>query len=199
MHPNPLFRTEDRDRLRMLVEEIGFGMVFLTTPEGPRVAHTPLLWSGAGKLRFHLARGNALTGHLAGATALVTVNGPDGYISPRWYDNRDTVPTWDYVALEMEGRVTMLDEAELDAMLYDFIDRHETRLDGVRWDASEASEAIWKRLLTGIRGFELDIAHWRPTIKLSQKRNDEERERIATGVEQAGNTALARTMREAAS
>lgn len=199
MHPNPLFRTEDRDRLRMLVEEIGFGMVFLTTPEGPRVAHTPLLWSGAGKLRFHLARGNALTGHLDGATALVTVNGPDGYISPRWYDNRDTVPTWDYVALEMEGRVTMLDEAELDAMLYDFIDRHETRLDGVRWYASEASEAMWKRLLTGIRGFELDIAQWRPTIKLSQKRNDEERARIATGVEQAGNPALARTMREAAS
>ena len=199
MHPNPLFRTEDRDRLRMLVEETGFGMVFLTTPEGPRVAHTPLLWNGTGKLRFHLARGNALSGHLDGATALVTVNGPDGYISPRWYDNRDTVPTWDYVALEMEGRVTMLDEAELDTMLYDFIDRHEARLDGARWDASEASEAMWKRLLTGIRGFELEIAEWRPTIKLSQKRNGDERARIAMGVEQAGNPALARTMREAAS
>ena len=199
MHPNPLFRTEDRDRMRKLVEEVGFGMVFLTTPEGPRVAHTPLLWSGDTKLRFHLARGNMLTKHLDGATALVTVNGPDGYISPRWYDDRDTVPTWDYVALEMEGRVTMLDEAELDAMLYDFIDKHETRLGADRWDAAEASEDMWKRLLKGIRGFEIDITEWRPTIKLSQKRNGEERERIAMGLEQAGNPALAQLMREASS
>ena len=195
MHPNPLFRSEDRDLLRELVHQIGFGMVFLTTSDGPRVAHTPLLLSEDGKLRFHLARGNALTKHLEGANALVTVNGPDGYVSPRWYDDRDTVPTWDYVALEMEGRVRMLAETELDTLLYDLIAKHESRLEGTRWEASEASESMWNQLLKGIRGFEIDIAVWRPTLKLSQKRTAQERERIAAGLDQSGSARLAQFMR----
>ncbi|MFN9633742.1 MAG: FMN-binding negative transcriptional regulator [Erythrobacteraceae bacterium] len=104
MHPNPLYRTDDRALCEGLIDEIGFGMVFAATPEGPRVAHTPLLSNGKGAVQFHLARSNALARHLDGETALIVVNGPDAYVSPRWYGNRDTVPTWDYVTLELEGR-----------------------------------------------------------------------------------------------
>ena len=43
MHPNPAFRSEDRALFETLIDEIGFGMVFASTPDGPRVAHTPLL------------------------------------------------------------------------------------------------------------------------------------------------------------
>ena len=198
MHPNPLFRSDDRALMRKLVDDIGFGMVFMTTPNGPRAAHTPLLWSGENRLRFHLSRGNALTAHIEGAQALVTVNGPDGYISPRWYDDRNTVPTWDYVALELEGTVSRLDEPALDAFLYDLVERHETRIGGEAWRASEASEDMWNRQLKGVRGFELAIRDWRPTLKLSQKRSLAERGRIADGLENTGRPALARMMREAA-
>ena len=198
MHPNPLFRSDDSALLRKLVDDIGFGMVFMATPKGPRAAHTPLLWSGENHLRFHLSRANALTAHIDGAQALVTVNGPDGYISPRWYDDRNTVPTWDYVALELEGTVSRLDEPALDAFLYDLVERHETRIGGEAWRASEASEDMWNRQLKGIRGFELEIRDWRPTLKLSQKRSLAERERIADGLENTGHPALARMMRETA-
>ena len=194
MHPNPLFRTEDHALMRDVVERIGFGMVFLTTPDGPRVAHTPLRWAGEDRLRFHLARGNALARHLDGANVLATVNGPHGYVSPRWYANRDTVPTWDYVALEMEGPVRKLDDAELDALLYDLIDTHEARIAGDGWQADEASEATWNRLFTAIAGFELEVRQWRPTFKLSQKRTPAEREAIAAGLAQAGNRDLAAAM-----
>ncbi len=77
MHPAAAFRSDDRALMASLVEEIGFGMVFATTPDGPRVAHTPLLLTGDGALQFHLARGNALTRHLDGMEALALVNGPD--------------------------------------------------------------------------------------------------------------------------
>ena len=46
MHPNTLFRIDDRALLESLIGEIGFGMVFAETPDGPRVAHIPLVWSG---------------------------------------------------------------------------------------------------------------------------------------------------------
>ena len=195
MHPNPVFRSDDRALLEMLFDQIGFGMVFLTTPEGPRVAHTPLLLSGDGAVQFQLARGNSLTRHLDGATALVTVNGPDAYVSPRWYTNRDSVPTWDYVALELEGRVRRMADHGLEAFLHAAIAKHEARIEGEPWRADEASESLWSGLFKGIAGFELEVQAWRPTIKLSQKKSAAERERIAAGQATAGRPAIAQLMR----
>lgn len=195
MHPNKLFRSDDHDLFEGLIDQIAFGMVFLTTPDGPRVAHVPIISDGDGKLLFHLARGNALTRHLDGATALVTINGADGYISPRWYDNRDTVPTWDYVALEMEGRVSRMNDDALEDLLHTIIAKFESRLGGEQWLASESSEAVWSGLFKAIVGFEMDVAEWRPTLKLSQKRTPAERERIASGLAESGNPALAEQMK----
>ena len=195
MHPNPLFRSDDRQLFETLIDQIGFGMVFLTTPDGPRVAHTPLLSTGDGAVQFHLARGNALTRHLDGATALITLNGPDAYVSPRWYDNRDTVPTWDYVALELEGRVRRMADEGLEAFLHAAIAKHEARIEGEAWRAEESSEATWGQQFRGIVGFEMEVQAWRPTVKLSQKKSASERETIAAGQEAQGNGAIATLMR----
>lgn len=191
MHPDPLYRTDDRALCESLIDEIGFGMVFAATPDGPRVAHTPLLSTGDGAIQFHLARGNALARHLEGGTALIVVNGPDAYVSPRWYDNRDTVPTWDYIALELEGRVRQMNDEGLEAFLHAAIEKHEGRLEGAPWRAEESSEKVWSGLFRGIVGFELEVLAWRPTIKLSQNKPAETRARIASGLEEAGAPALA--------
>jgi transcriptional regulator len=195
MHPNPLFRSEDRALFEALIDEIGFGMVFMTTPDGPRVAHTPLLSTGDGAVQFHLARGNALTRWLDEGTALVTVNGPDAYISPRWYADRATVPTWDYVALELEGRVRRMDGEGLEGLLHALIERHEARVAGEPWRANETPPGTWRTLIGGIVGFELEVLAWRPTIKLSQKKSPAERAAIAAVLEASGAPALARLMR----
>ena len=194
MHPNPLFRSEDRAGMAALVDTIGFGMIFAQTPTGPRVVHTPLVMSGEGRVRFHVSRANALAGHPDGASALAVINGPDGYISPRWYADRDTVPTWDYVALELEGPVRPLGAEELEDFLHTLIARSEARLDGAPWLAEETSAANWTRLLRGILGFEMAVKEWRPTYKLSQKNSVADRARIADGLIAAGNRALVEAM-----
>ncbi|MCX9147229.1 FMN-binding negative transcriptional regulator [Erythrobacter sp. WG] len=199
MHPNPLYRTDDRALMESLVEEIGFGMVFAQTLDGPRVAHTPLISTGDGAVQFHLARGNALSRHLAaGAAALIVVNGPDAYVSPRWYANRDTVPTWDYVALELEGRVRRMADEGLEAFLHAAIEKHEGRLEGTPWRAEESSAKVWSGLFRGIVGFEMEVLAWRPTLKLSQNKTPEERSAIAAGLEAAGHAALAHLVRNIA-
>ncbi len=195
MHPNTLFRSEDRALLAALLDEIGFGMVFLTTPDGPRVAHTPLLSASEDKLRFHVSRGNALAKHLAGAEALVVVNGPDGYVSPRWYADPNQVPTWNYVTLELEGPVRRLDPDETTALLDGLSARHEGRLDGPPWTRDKLDPAKFRQLLAGIVGFELEIRARRPTLKLSQNKPTEERERVAAGMEASGAAAIAHLMR----
>jgi transcriptional regulator len=198
MHPNPLYRAVDRSLCESLIEEIGFGMVFAQTADGPRVAHTPLLGTRDGAVQFHLARGNAVASHLDGANALIVVNGPDAYVSPRWYANRDTVPTWDYVALELEGRVRQMADEGLKAFLHAAIAKHEHRLEGIPWHAEETSERNWSGLFRGIIGFELEVSAWRPTFKLSQNKGPEDRARIALGLEQAGHAALAHLVRNLA-
>lgn len=198
MHPNPLFRSDNCACDVALVDRIGFGMIFAATPDGPRVAHTPLLMRDSGTVQFHLARSNALAHHLDRGTALIVVNGPDAYVSPRWYDDRNTVPTWNYVALELEGPVRRIDDAGLEAFLHAAITKHEAALGGVPWRAEESSEKMWSGLFRGIVGFELSVAARRPTYKLSQNKPPETRARIADGLTQAGAKALADWMREAA-
>lgn len=200
MHPNAAFRHDDRELLEALIDEIGFGMVFATTPDGPRVVHTPLLYTGDGAVQFHVARGNALARYLDGMTALALVNGPDGYVSPRWYEDQQQVPTWNYVALELEGRVRRMDAEGLYALLHDLSERQEERvIDGERWNMDKMPPDKMRGMMAGIVGFELEIAAWRPTFKLSQNKSAEERERAAAGLEAQGSRAIAELMRRLAS
>ncbi|UYH55161.1 FMN-binding negative transcriptional regulator [Qipengyuania sp. SS22] len=195
MHPNPLFRSDDRQAIEAMIAQVGVGTVFLQTPAAPRAARTPLVMGGKNRIQFHLAKANALFDHLDGASTLVTVDGPGGYISPRWYANRDTVPTWNYVAVEAVGIVRRMADDELETFLHRLIAMQEARLGGDRWSADEASEAVWQRLFGGIGGFELAVEEYRPTIKLSQDKPAPVREAIAAGVERAGNGDLAGAMR----
>lgn len=198
MHPNPQFRHPDRALLETLIEEIGFGMVFAATPDGPRVAHTPLVSTGDGALQFHIARGNGLAKHLDGATALAVINGPDGYVSPRWYEDQGQVPTWNYVSLELEGRVRRMDSDGLLGHLEALSAREEARLAGEPWTMDKSPHDYIRRLMAGIIGFELEILGWRETLKLSQNKSAEDRERVAAGLEASGSAAIAALMRNLA-
>lgn len=198
MHPNPQFRHPDRALLETLIEEIGFGMVFAATSDGPRVAHTPLVSTGDGALQFHIARGNGLAKHLDGATALAVINGPDGYVSPRWYEDQGQVPTWNYVSLELEGRVRRMDSDGLLGHLEALSAREEARLAGEPWTMDKSPPDYIRRLMAGIIGFELEILGWRETLKLSQNKSAEDRERVAAGLEASGSAAIAALMRNLA-
>jgi transcriptional regulator len=198
MHPNSAFRHPDRALLEALVEEVGFGMVFAQTPDGPRVAHVPLLWTGDGALQFHLARGNGLTKHLDGAIALVVVNGPDGYVSPRWYPDggADQVPTWNYAAVELEGRVRQMDDDGLLGQVTALSDKHEARIaEGEPWTIDKLSDLRLGGLLKAIVGFELEVQAWRETFKLSQNKGAESAAALADGLEAEGAVAIAHLMR----
>lgn len=208
MHPNCAFRpglppAEERALLEAMLDTIGFGMIFAATPAGPRVAHVPLASTGArnsgGALHFHLARTNALTDHLDGQTALAVINGADAYVSPRWYASREQVPTWNYVAIELEGRVRRMDDDGLKGHIEELVARHEARIAAGRpWSLDELPFGKFDNLSKGITGFEMDVQAWRPTFKLSQNKGAGERALVADALEANGSPALARLMRDLA-
>ena len=201
MHPNSAYRhgaraDVGRALMETLIEEIGFGMVFAQTPDGPRVAHVPLLSTGDGALQFHLSRGNAMAKYLDGMTVLAVINGPDGYVSPRWYGEDGQVPTWNYVALEVEGRVRRMDAEGLTGMLEALTTRHEERIsEGEPWLMEDLAPERLRGLLAGTIGFELEVQAWRETLKLSQDKAPQLRARVAEGLEGEGAHAVAHLMR----
>lgn len=197
MHPSPDFRPNPPELAELFVREIGFAAIFAATPDGPRVIHTPILLDdSATHIRFHIARGNAAARHLDGATALAVVQGPDAYVSPSDYLSTPQVPTWNYIAIEMEGPVQRLDDAATHDLLANLAAVQDSRA-GISppWTRSTVPPQFYDRLFQGIIGFELRIQAWRPTFKLTQNKSAEDRASVASALEKRGHGALAQLMR----
>lgn len=196
MHPNPAFHWSDRAAMRAFIEAVPFGTLFAATPDGPRVAHAPAVWLDDDTLGFHLARGNALTRHLDGLDAVFVANGPDGYVSPDWYgQGHNEVPTWNYVALELEGRARRLDRQALTAQIDQLAAENEARLDKSPWSRGSMDGTMFSRMLDGIAGFALAVTAWRGTLKLNQNKPDAARIGAADALDAAGRKAIAHLMR----
>jgi transcriptional regulator len=198
MHPNAAFRWDDRDALRAFAREIGFGMLFAGTPDGPRVAHLPFVFLDDERIAFHTARGNGIAKHLDGTEALFVVNGPDAYISPDWYElGNDQVPTWNYLALEMQGTVRRMGDDELTAQADALTAEQEARLaPKPEWTRHKMSDGIFAKMRGAIIGFEMRVTAWRSTAKLGQNKPQEARDRVADALDARGQKAMALLMRE---
>ena len=159
MHPNAAFRWTDCDAMRAMVADIAFGALFAGTPDGPRVAHVPAVWLDDDTLGLHVARGNGITRHLDGATALFTVLGPDGYVSPDWYGlGPQQVPTWNYVAVEREGVARRMERDALVAQIDQLVADHESRIaDHQPWTRAKMEPKAFDAMLNAITGFRIEI------------------------------------------
>jgi transcriptional regulator len=196
MHPNRKFHLSDREAMAALVRDLGFGILFTPTPEGLRAVHVPVLLAGD-RLRFHVSRGNLIHSALAaGGEALFVATGPHSYVSPEDYGLDDRVPTWNYVAVELEGPVRPLGPDELVRLLDDLSAERESRLaPKPPWTRGKMSEGRFEGLLKAIAGFEMRIAQWRGTAKIDQDKPEAVRHRIADALEGRGEAEMARTMR----
>lgn len=196
MHPNPRFQLTDRDLLRRMISDIGFGILFVAAEQGPRAVHVPVQIEGD-RLRFHVSRRNAIQSALAaGATALFVATGPHAYISPDWYGLEDRVPTWNYVAVEVEGPVRPLDEAGVERLLADLSNTYEARLDPKPiWTRDKMGPGQFQAMIKAISGFEMEIFDWRATAKLDQDKPEDVRERLCDALVEHGQVELAAAMR----
>ena len=196
MHPNRKFHIQDREAMAALVRGQGFGVLFVPTGDGLRAVHVPVLLEGD-RLRFHLSRGNAVHGALLeGSDALFVATGPHAYISPEWYGLEDRVPTWNYMAVELEGPVRPLETGALVELLDDMSAEQEARLaPKPAWTRGKMSEGRFEGLLESITGFEMEVAAWRGTAKVDQDKPQEIRDRIADALAGRGESDMAKVMR----
>lgn len=197
MHPNRKFHIDSREVMAALVRELGFGTLVVATEAGLRAVHVPVLLQGD-RLRFHVSRGNLVHAALsAGCDALFVANGPHAYVSPADYGLPDRVPTWSYVAVELNGPVCALGREALVRLLDDMSAEFEERLaPKPPWTRAELATGRFDGLLKAIEGFEMEVREWRGTAKVDQDKPAEVRATIAAALDGRGETATAALVRE---
>jgi transcriptional regulator len=199
MHPTPLFQVTDRAPLLAQLRVQPF-VTLAAAPDGrARVAHAPVViheTDGALELHFHLSRGNALAPFLvAGFRAVAVSLGPDAYVSPDWYGAPDQVPTWNYLTVEVEGPVDVMDEAELVDLLDRLSAQEEAKLaPKPPWTRAKMSPGRFDVMLRGIVGGRLSIERLEGTTKLSQNKTAVQMDGVAAAL---GDHPIAALMRAA--
>jgi transcriptional regulator len=167
-----------RREATLFAANIGFGSVVVNVSERFFSSHVPVYIEisedGATKLRFHIASRNEMVSALeTNPRALVIVRGPDGYISPRWYDH-ENVPTWDYAFVQLEGKVQRLDRSGLKSHVLELLRKFDA-------DFKVRDEYI-EQYLSWIVGFVIEQPQVEPIFKLSQDKNEASIQGVTKGL-----------------
>lgn len=188
MHPNPAFRKEPTFTNLALCRKRGFGMLCVNADPAPMISHVPfVLDDNAGHAELHLVRSNPIARMVTSPMpAIIAVNGPDGYVSPDWYDIPDQVPTWNYVAVHLRGMIEPMPEPEIRAHLERLSGQFESRLaPKPSWTVDKVSDAAMDRMLRQILPFRFVVQEVDGTWKLNQNKPDEAREGAAEAIKQS--------------
>jgi transcriptional regulator len=193
MYTPDCFAETDRDVLHAFIEQHSFAT--LVSPGGaetaaPEATHLPLLLDRSvgerGQLIGHFARENPHWQYAADQSVVAIFHGPHTYISPTWYEDRQVVPTWNYVAVHVEGTLRVEhDHARLLEIIRRTVDTYEAPLPQPWSIAAPGSELIDK-LLGGIVGFTIDIEQIQGKWKLNQNQTPQRRERVIRALEAHG-------------
>jgi transcriptional regulator len=192
------FRVEDRDELFEFMQKHAFATLASAGPAGLHVSHIPFVAERDDRgvrLLGHVARGNPHWEALESAQHLVAIfEGPHAYISPSWYANHPSVPTWNYAVVHAHGKASLMDEAALHDLLMRLSSIYEAG-NAKPWKMSELPADYVATMLKAIVGFEIEVERLEGKFKLSQNR-PAETERVIAQLEARGEGALAALMRE---
>lgn len=125
--------------------------------------------------------------------------GPNAYISPTWYEDLETVPTWNYVSVHVYGQfIPVTDEKEITGILKKMSGFYEGS-QPQPWDMGKLPWDFFEKLLKQIVGFRIEISRLEGKWKLSQNHSKERRGKVIRGLESRkdpDSLEIARLMKE---
>jgi transcriptional regulator len=179
------FRLDDPAQQLALMRRHAFATVVATVDGAPEAAHLPLLVDRVGDrfvIHGHVASGNALA---KATSAMAVFAGPHAYVSSAWYEEPDTVPTWNYLAVHANGPLTWIaDAGEQRALFERLIETFDPANASTIW--GRLSGPMFARLNQAIRWFRLDAARVEAKAKLSQNHAPARRARAIAALRAGG-------------
>ena len=189
MYSPPYNQVEDRGELLAFMRANNFPILVTGTGGSLMASHLPVLVSQKENqfvLDMHMARNNSQWKEFFDDEVLVVFHGPHAYVSPRWYEDQERVPTWNYAAVHAYGIPRVIEDKKLKAAsqrrLVEFMDPQWLP----RHDA--LSPKYLDMMLEGIVNFEIVVTRLETRWKLSQNRSRREMELIAGHLEKSGDS-----------
>tara|TARA_R110000868_G_scaffold259361_5_gene517329 strand:+ start:92890 stop:93504 length:615 start_codon:yes stop_codon:yes gene_type:complete len=172
------FKEENPEVLFSLIEEYSFGVLFSQHQNQPEATHLPFLidrsQGNKGALIAHFAKANKHWKTLDETKEILCVfQGPHTYITPSWYKNRETVPTWNYATVHVYGKPRIIDDLQkLAKMVTQLTHHHEATVD-TDWSLKEG-KSVFETELKAIIGLEIEITRMEGKFKFNQNRSKED-------------------------
>jgi transcriptional regulator len=175
------FRADSPALVEKVVWENSFALLVTPTEDGLKLTHLPCLYDPSqgehGLIRAHVAKQNSHGRYFDGRhPSTVVFTGPHAYVSPTWYQEHQSVPTWNYAAVHMHGKPIALDGEGSLALLMEMVRFFEG--DDSTYDFC-AGEAYAVKSLSGIIAFEMPVLAIDAKFKMSQNKPEGDRLRVA--------------------
>ncbi|SEA86375.1 FMN-binding negative transcriptional regulator [Leifsonia sp. 21MFCrub1.1] len=176
MRQNPSFTLTDPAELKRLVRENPWATFVSSTSNGLVASHYPVILDETREeltLLSHVGRPDEQLHELGEHELLVIVQGPHGYISSGWYDEKPAVPTWNFIAAHFSGVPELLSDEENLEVLARLVDHFEGELPEPRRMRGTPADAQYaERIVSGTVGLRLTPTRVVAKQKMSQNRPD---------------------------
>lgn len=127
----------------------------------------------------HMARRNRhATDLTAGQSALAVFAGPHAYISSRWYRERPTVPTWNYLTAHVRGTIEPIDDEQRQLAILRRTAAVMESDSEKPWTLEQAPAGRVEFLLPMIRSFRMTVENIEGVTKLNQTHPPGDRLRV---------------------
>jgi len=191
MYSPPYNRVEERRELLEFMRANSFALLVTATGGAPLASHLPVMVADGEAgivIHSHMAKNNPQWQEFFDDEVLVVFAGPHAYVSPRWYEEKQRVPTWNYAAVHAYGKVTVSAERKAKhAAQRELV----AQLDPqwlLKFDALRAEYV--ENMLNGIVTFDIAVTRLETRWKLSQNRGRREQELIAAELDKSDDVAV---------
>jgi transcriptional regulator len=166
----------------------GFGLVIACDGGRPVAASLPFLLTEthgkSARVSFHVAKGNPLAALAQKCSPwLISVSGPDAYVSADWYASEHQVPTWLYETVQLGGPVHVVPpdqtRGHLDALSARF---EEPLAPKPPWTSDKLPPERLDRLAKAIVMIEMEVETVEGSFKLNQHKSDADNVAVANAL-----------------
>jgi transcriptional regulator len=182
------YRIDDSEVIRAFIKRHSFATL-ISYADSFQVTHLPFVVEETEQLMLsgHMARANPHWSCFAdNPEVLVIFQGPHAYVSPSLYEEKVSVPTWDYAVVHAYGRARMVEDVEL------VLEKLIRSVDAEYLNTWRALPEEYKaNMKKGIVGFEVVVHKAEAKFKMHQKSPRADRLRIIGEFSRSGDTNLA--------
>ncbi|MEO8235026.1 MAG: FMN-binding negative transcriptional regulator [Flavobacterium sp.] len=185
MYIPDIYKNKNQEEIINFLQKNSFGILINQNEGNILATHIPLelevTENGKQFLEGHISKENPQWKTFESDNQILAIfSGPHSYISPSWYDH-ENVPTWNYIAVHVYGKVKVLNYQETILSLKKLVDKYETNSKNpVR---IEDLSGKTMRQAQGIVAFQIEITSIEAVKKISQNRDKKNHQNIISELE----------------